>query len=78
MINILVGVFNMFKCVKICFDDDYVFWYEIWDWICVLKYDIGNNGLGYVFVSFMRNCDFMMHWKSMRWHDDIWLREHEA
>jgi hypothetical protein len=34
----LVDILNY---VKKCFDDKYVFWDVIWEWLCVLKYDIG-------------------------------------
>jgi hypothetical protein len=45
MIVCACDVFNMFKCVKICFDDDYMFVDKIWEWLCVLKYDIGIDYL---------------------------------
>jgi hypothetical protein len=86
MIVYACDVSNMFKCVKICLYDDYMIWDEIWEWLCVLKYDIGNDDLRlfswvwrYDYEVMFEKC-FDEHWIELSFHDVVermW-KEHDA
>jgi hypothetical protein len=74
MIVYAYDVSNMIKCVQICLDDDYLIWDEIWEWLCVLKYDIGNDDLK-LFSGVWRYDYEVMFWRTLYWVEISWYVE---